>query len=246
MQPPLSLVAGMNLFGDVAAGSLAACQACPRNPRRGRQIFYGYSCPEHQSDGTRVDVMWIMRDPGREVASTGRLCVVHNLGDPTSRHALQLLRYLGIGGRFDETELRTISADAWFQGLEPHEIERLRGIYATNAVMHGATDGRALNRAAGHCYNVLGQLIEYLRPRVLLAFGDYAADSLWRIAHQRKATRPLYHLWDGNARFIHSLPAFFLFHHSPRGLANAAKYRLNTRHIWKVTARAIRQQLGWT
>lgn len=232
---------------DIKTGNLDACVRCKRNPGQGTHIFYGSSCPEHMSDGSHVNILWIMRDPGPEVKNTHRLCVVHNLQDPTSRNALQLLKYLGIGESISKENLRTISAEEYYSRLKLFERERLRSIYATNSVLHGDGDMKTLRQAASQCFIVLKQVIEYLKPKVILAFGDYAADALWRIKDNQSAPRPIYTLWDSKPRTIHSVPSFFLFHHSKQGLANAkGKFNVDIQNVWETTANSIRKILNWT
>jgi hypothetical protein len=187
-----------------------------------------------------------MTDPGPEVKRTKRLCVVHNLKDPTSRNGLRFLRKLGVGQSIPESELKDILKRSnpgrkWFTRLSQPERDRLKSIYPTNAVLHGGE--KNLSTAAVSCSPIIRQLISDLSPKVILAFGQQATSTLFRIEHQ--APIPVHMLWDGKPQKFLGRDTFFLFHHSDRGLANASKY-VDVEEIWTKAGIRVQEILGWT
>jgi hypothetical protein len=221
----------------LARGELPDCAGCPRNPQTSSSAFFGFSCSEHLSAGSAVELMWLMADPGKEVRTTGRLCMVHNIADPTSRNALRVLRHLGIGGGID-------APSGWYGHLAAVDRERLHKIFAGNAVMHGGVDA-TLSEAADHCQGVVEQMIRATRPRVILAFGAQATRCLWQIEHGSPLHGRIDSLWDGRPRRIMGIPSYFLLHHSPRGVANAVGWGHDPERLWLKTGNAIRLDLGW-
>lgn len=71
-QPAMS-----ELYANARDGLLPECTACVRRPGRDADLFFGLSCGEHLSSGPGTELLWVMRDPGREVGRTGRLCMIH-------------------------------------------------------------------------------------------------------------------------------------------------------------------------
>jgi hypothetical protein len=51
-------------------------------------------------------------------------------------------------------------------------------------------------------------------------------------------------LWDGEPRVFLGIDTFFLFHHSPLGLANAKKY-VDIEKTWTNTANRLKEIVGW-
>ena len=234
-------------FRKLKYGKLAACHDCVRRPVKGQEPWFGLSCKEHHSDGRNADIVWVMTDPGPEVKDTKRLCIVHNLRDPTSRNALRFLRKLGVGQSIPESELKNILKRSnpgrkWFTRLSQPERDRLKRIYPTNAVLHG-DNARNLSTAAVSCSPIIQQLISDLSPKVILAFGQQAACTLFRI--EDKTTHPIHKLWDGEPHRFLGRDTFFLFHHSQRGLANASKY-VDVEDVWTKAGIRAQEILGWT
>ncbi len=212
-------------------GVFSYCGGCPRKPQAGQEPWFGTSCREHHSDGTNVDIAWMMADPGSEVRETKTLCVVHNLRDSTSRNALRFLRKLGIGSTIPEAEVRRIfrssnPGDQWFNQLTQPEQDKLRRIYPTNAVLHGSRANN-LSAAGRSCCPVIRRLISELSPKVLIAFGGQAAKTIFlierEVGHEKSNPALVHSLWDGEPRQLLGTDVFFLFHHSQLGLANARK-----------------------
>lgn len=246
MSNPGSQSNGMSLRAfalRARAGTLDMCEACTRRPGTGHELAFGLSCREHLSAGPGTQLLWIMRDPGREVGRTGRLCMVHNIADPTSRNALRVLQELGIGKSQPREQLGTVDGVTWLGSLSAVERSRLGSIFATNAVLHGPGSSSSLASALTNCASVLELQVRLLRPRALHAFGSEAATALFRIAGKPRPALPT--LWDARPREIAGVPAFFLLHHSPLGVANAKGWGLDPEAIWTRTGAAVRRTLGW-
>lgn len=156
-----------------AAGSHPACVGCPWNPQSVGPIAFGTSCCVHGVDWTQptsaVSIQ-IVRDPGGSTPEkTGRLCFVCNRQTTTDRTA---------------QNASALWDAAVAAGQNPSvSAALLRGHYWTNAVMHGGTGPLAdfLESARHHCTGVLRDQLQLLQPKIVIASGKDAADSLFEI-----------------------------------------------------------------
>lgn len=233
---------------EAREGRLAACARCPRRPASRGLPLFGLSCPEHLSDGQAVAVLWLMEQPGPEVASTQRTCMIHNLRDETSRNALAVLRELGIGRaewRLGESP-RVVTG--WYEALDGESRRRLRGIFTANAVFHGDAPQRreaTFPVAQSTCLAPLRELIALTRPRCIVAFGKASAASLSLIESGAQLSEPYRALLDGRPRLTSGVPTFFAFHHSRQGLLNPPRWRIEPNDFWARMGAQIRATVGW-
>jgi hypothetical protein len=164
------------LLADAKAGKLNACQECPWNPQFSDSMAFGVSCLCHgfdyRSTGDALSIQ-IAQDPaGSSPGETGRLCFVcnsPNRTDMTARNARELWE-------------AAVSCGPYNRDGGGH----LRHHFVTNAIMHGPHKGVPASdadrkRARVRCSSVLAGQIEMLRPKVVIACGVYAANSLREI-----------------------------------------------------------------
>ena len=160
------------LLSAACAGSLNACKACSWAPSRQPNVGFGVSCSKHGVDiasARRAISMLVLSDPADTTPHvTGRLCFVCNSRNPTDRtaqHAFALWR-AAVSLADDGSES--------CRYLDRH--------YWTNSVLHGLAKRKRTNSplwvARRHCSAVLRAQIETLAPRVLIASGQNAANSL--------------------------------------------------------------------
>ncbi len=160
------------LLSQAELGSLPACASCPSSPHNAEGTAFGISCTEHGVDwkyGSRTISMMILSNPaGTTPAHTGRLCFVHNSENPsdkTAQNAFALWR-AAVSLEFNEKK---------------DEAKRyLKANYWTNAALHG-TDEKKLNAARKCCTTVLKAQIDVLSPKIIIACGIDAANSLFEI-----------------------------------------------------------------
>jgi len=158
---------------SAATGSHAACRGCPWNPRMVGRIAFGTSCRVHGVDWAEpisARSVQIVRDPGGTTPEqTGTLCFECNKATPSDRTA--------------QNNSALWDAAVVAGASEERAAHLLRGHYWTNAVMHGGTGELAdyLERARQHCTGVLRDQVIALRPRVIVASGQDAAQSLYDI-----------------------------------------------------------------
>lgn len=155
-------------------GSLEACSGCPWSPQVEPSVGFGASCTEHGVNWTTASdavSMLIVQDPADTTPhQSGRLCAVHNAANPSDKTAQQNLLLWNA-----TVSLQTDSPDAGGY-LKKH--------YWTNSIMHGASGNTGLrekpimSQARAHCSKVLEAQIRALRPRVIIATGMEAVNSL--------------------------------------------------------------------
>jgi uracil-DNA glycosylase len=156
-------------------GLLPACEPCPWNPRIATGVAFGVSCEAHGvpwSTEARAVTMQVVQDPaGTTPERTGRLCFVCNSANASDRTAHN-------------------NYALWRAGVAIEDGPNfLAGHYWTNAIMHGRggpTRDAELPRARHCCREVLGLQIQSLRPRVIIASGVCAADSLRELGYFRE------------------------------------------------------------
>lgn len=157
-------------------GNHSSCKDCPWSPEKVGPLSFGVSCRDHgfdwSSPGTIISML-IAQDPaGTTPEKTGCLCFVCNRVNPkdkTAQHAYDLWK-------------ATVSFDVPV-GKDPY----LKNHYWTNALLHGASKKspaelrktRILNVARQHCAVLLNEQINILSPRIIIATGEIAADSLY-------------------------------------------------------------------
>lgn len=158
-------------------GALPACADCPWSPRTEPLVGFGISCDEHGirwQSAVIANSMLVFQDPADTTPhETGRLCAVHNANNPSDKTAQQILALW--------------NATVSLATDNPAEGGYLKAHYWTNSIMHGASESTGLrsplvmSRARQHCQNVLREQITLLRPRVLIATGKEAFDSLFKL-----------------------------------------------------------------
>lgn len=160
------------LLRGAEAGTLGACRGCPWNPQTAEGMDFGVSCREHGFDQSLpggASSVQVAQDPGgASPGETRRLCFVCN-SDRTALNSRALWEAAVACGHYGA-----------------HGGIYLRGHYVANAAMHGPRQGtplrtsRRLEQARERCQGVLAEQIEMLRPRVVIACGVPAAESLRR------------------------------------------------------------------
>jgi len=165
-----------DILKHAKSGTCEACEHCPWSPRLDSPVAFGLSCREHGLDwsgweaGRRANSMLIGQDPGGSTPKeTGRLCTVcnaENITDKTAQHGLDL---------WEAAVSLNIRAPEAGGYLKKH--------YWTNAIMHGSSTGDKTSRqeAKRHCSKVLEAQIRALKPRIIIAKGECAMDSLFDI-----------------------------------------------------------------
>ncbi len=155
-------------------GNHSECRDCHWTPS-GKRIAFGTSCRTHGVDWhnhCRPISMQIVQDPGDTTpAETGNLCFTCNSENPTDRTAQQCfdLWRAAVSLRWD---------------VETSD-EYLKNHYWTNAILHGAPNTGNLRQyiddARQSCSSLLREQITLLSPRVIIACGESAANSLYEI-----------------------------------------------------------------
>ena len=164
----------VDLLNQAEAGLLGACRTCVWSPRNGRHMSFGVSCEDHGLSWrteTRANSMLIVQDPADTTPQeTGRLCTVHNARNPsdkTARHSLELW-----------------NAAVALDSAEPNALGLMKRHYWTNAIMHGAPSvtglraNKDIESARKSCSDVLRSQIRLLAPKVVIAKGTVAVNSL--------------------------------------------------------------------
>lgn len=158
-------------------GSLEPCMQCPWSPVREPSVGFGVSCIYHGinwKEANKANSMIIVQDPGDTTPHhTGRLCAVHNAENPSDKTAQQNLQLWNAAVSLDHNN--------------PSAGGYLKQHYWTNSIMHGASGKTGLReksimKAAWKCCsNVLAMQILALKPRVVIAKGTEAVNSLHEI-----------------------------------------------------------------
>jgi uracil-DNA glycosylase len=180
-------------------GDLECCSECFWSPKKNPLIAFGKSCAEHGLDWkskNKVNSMYIVQDPGNTVPDkTGRLCAVHNSKNSSDKSAQQSNKLWG--------------AAVSLEYDNPEANGYMKENYWTNAIMHGA--GKSSNTenlrnkniiesvANDFCSNVLKLQISALQPKVIIANGKIAVNSLYEIGILRKNWDILRHSFDKGA-----------------------------------------------
>lgn len=161
------------LLRDAKEGAHPACQYCPWSPAILGPIAFGTSCCEHGVDYSSpvgaVSVQ-VAQDPGGSgAAKTGRLCFVCN-SDPIARNT------------------RSLWNAAVTLRLHGNDDKYLRGHYWANAIMHGAPKEShpRMEEARSCCSSILREQIQALSPKVVIALGKHATNSLFQIGLSQK------------------------------------------------------------
>jgi hypothetical protein len=149
-------------------GDHPACSGCPWNPRSADGTAFGISCLEHGFDWRNQDSavsLQIAQDPGGTTpATTGTLCLFCNRSTPTDRSAQHghALWEAAVAGDCDE-----------------ESAERLhKGHVWSNAVLHGDGPQAYFSEARRRCGALHKEHLALLRPRVIIASGAAAAETL--------------------------------------------------------------------
>lgn len=159
------------LLEGAKQGDLATCQQCPWNPTTApEKPAFGISCRDHGSDYDSSDSaisVQVAQDPGgTSPERTELLCFVHNT-DGTARNARALWK-AGVARQWDD----------W----DSDKDQYIQTHYWTNAIMHGFPQASRLRKqeaqAREQCLRVLREQIQVLSPKVIIALGKKAADSL--------------------------------------------------------------------
>ncbi len=223
------------LLDEAKQGNLESCKSCPWSPAelKSYHVAFGVSCREHgvdyKSSSDAVSVS-ISQDPANTTPEkTERLCAVHNSQehkDKTAQNWLELWK-------------AAVTRDAG-ESHDPY----LGRHYWTNAIMHGAPKEhrKHMRKAQRQCYHVLREQIELLSPKVVVACGEVAANSLfdahfisqhWSEFRERFTTEVYTEITDGTI--------FYCTYHSAAGAVNRGAAQ---RHDHKLTEEGLTQKLG--
>ena len=188
-------------------GELESCQGCPRRPTLDNLTVFSENCKAHFASSHPL-IMCLTRDPAGSPGGSARTqvnCFYCNT-DQTAQNVLHLFnKYLRI------------------HGITP------RDWYATNAVKHG-TIGE--NKAPDvvtiqKCSKVLEGEIQDLKPKIIIAFGKEAAESLAVISYfknYRSTVRDMVADAEGHirppCRWLYDTYVAVLPHPSNRGINN--------------------------
>jgi uracil-DNA glycosylase len=167
-------------------GDLECCSGCFWSPKNNPSIAFGKSCTEHGLDWqskNRVNSMYIVQDPGDTTPqNTGILCSAHNSKNSSDKSAQQSIKLWSA----------TVSLDY----SNPEKGGYMKNNYWTNAMMHGAgkqsktkhlRDKNIMESVANiFCSNVLKLQILALQPKVIIANGKIAVNSLYEIGILKK------------------------------------------------------------
>jgi hypothetical protein len=157
------------LLKNAENGYHSACKECPWNPKRVEKPAFGVSCIEHGIDwsgkASAVSVL-VAQDPGGTTPEkTRRLCGICNTKNATDLSAQH--------GYF----LWKAAVSLADSGLDARRY--MKNHYWTNAVMHGVKNDTQLEKARGHCKDILFEQINLLSPRIIIATGKVACESLF-------------------------------------------------------------------
>lgn len=159
------------LLDAAKEGTHPGCSGCPWNPGLVGKLPFGKSCCAHGLDWsspTTAVSMQIVQDPaGTTPEINEKLCAVCNKKTPTDRTAQH-------------------SFDLWNAAIGQ---QKFKGHYWTNAIMHGASKKELrdnIELARRCCTKVLQDQINQLSPKVIIASGKVAANSLHGLGLMKK------------------------------------------------------------
>ncbi len=225
------------LLKKAKRGALGACQDCPWSPVKLGPTAFGTSCREHGVDYTSsvgaVSVQ-VTQDPGSTTPEkTGRLCSVHNSCEPTDRTAQNGLSLWNVAVARQQDG-----------GSDPY----LGGHYWTNAIMHGAPKGfrSRIKQARTHCSSVLRDQIAALSPKVVIACGEHATNSLFDAGLlnqrwyqiRRSFSSGVYEASSSSLGFETSV---YCTYHMSQGAVNRAASRLHSDHTEELLSQQLEQ-----
>ncbi len=215
------------ILNQARKGNLESCKQCPWSPKKDPTVSFGASCIIHGlnwREENRPNSMLIAQDPGNaEPATTSVLCARNY--DTT---AMQQIKLWGA----------TVARDYH----NPEKDGYMKKHYWTNAVMHGSHDKNTMEQARECCAEVLASQIQALQPKVIIASGEKAVESLheidilednWNVITQKfdeGAYQETVHNWP-NIRTVYNwinIPEFTVFctyHTSTRAVNGAAAGR---------------------
>lgn len=181
------------LLNSAHYGELPACSKCHWSPMKTHGMAFGISCIEHGVNwelNEKAVSMSVLQDPGNTTPQeTGRLCTVHNsrnLADRTAQHDIDLWK-------------ATVSLDS--SSAESGGF--LKRHYWTNAIMHGASKEPGLRKQKENvrriCREVLAAQVELLTPKVIIAEGVTAVNSLFEIGLLDQGWKSLSPFFDNGA-----------------------------------------------
>jgi hypothetical protein len=160
----------MDFLLSIEYGNHDECSHCPWNPKRIKSSAFGVSCVKHGIDWNYQDSavsVLIAQDPaGTTPEKTGYLCIVCNSQfetDNSARHGFALWK-------------AAVSLAQTGQEAKRY----MKGHYWTNAIMHGVKD-KQREKARACCKNILNEQLTLLSPRIIIATGKVASESLYDI-----------------------------------------------------------------
>ncbi len=159
------------LLEQAQFGDLDTCRECPLSPKHNMSIAFGTSCTDHGLDWRKESLansIFIARDPANTTPQkTGRLCIVHNAENSTDKTA--------------QNSLDLWKAAVSLNAENTEASEYIKKNYWVNSIMHGVTGKAIMETARKHCSKVLQAQIQMLRPKVVIAAGTEAVNSLYDI-----------------------------------------------------------------
>lgn len=184
------------ILEEAEKGNLECCADCPWSPKKIHNIGFGVSCVEHGLDWqnkNRANSMYIAQDPGDTTPQeTGRLCAIHNAKNSSDKTAQQSNKLWSAAVSLDYDN--------------PEKGGYMKENYWVNSIMHGASKNTGLRDkdfikyvANYFCSKVLKLQIISLQPKVIIANGIVAVNSLYEIGILRKNWNSLRHNFDKGA-----------------------------------------------
>jgi hypothetical protein len=173
-----------SILDDARGGRHPSCRDCPWNPGLVGAVAFGQSCRTHGVDWERHPAravsLQVVQDPGGTTPEkTGKLCFAcnsHNPTDRTAQHNYDLWRG-AVALRWERPALEDHASEG-FRHLRHH--------YWANAAMHGAPAGplrQHLPGASRACSRIIEEQVRSLRPRVIIASGQVASETLRRLGY---------------------------------------------------------------
>ena len=205
------------LFDQASKGKHYACQGCLRNPQKQKTAF-AKPCLDHFGL-TRNGLLVILRDPGASsggASHSGKLCPIDN-----SDRTANILK--------EKLKLVRVPKDS---------------ICFTNAILHGYFDKNSKENNENErkrCRIILREFHDLLRPKVVLALGLEAIQSIIEIHLNQEIPRPtMKELIDREFYFGH-LPDVKVFGmpHPAYANTNLAKYGLKQDDAWESVLQRI-------
>lgn len=231
------------VLNQAERGALEHCLECPRSPNNNQSVSFGASCIIH-------GLNWKKKNGAN---SFGTSCIIHRLNWKKKNRANSMLIAQDPGNaepettsvlcarNYDTTAMQQIKLWGATVARDYHNPEKdgyMKKHYWTNAIMHGSHDNNTMEQARKCCAEVLASQIQALQPKVIVASGKKAFESLRQIGilkgrwdaikkeFDKGACQRAVHNW----RNISEFTVFCTYHTAARAVNNrgAARYTIET------------------